>query len=68
MARKTKILCSKALYERLIDATKSYHENGVCFLGKNYYTCPGIKDRSLTCDRCLRQNIIRIEKEDLAPT
>lgn len=62
MARKIKIVCSKAAYERLLEAVKSYYEDGVCVLGKNYYTCPAMKNRDLTCKECLRKNIVRVEE------
>ena len=62
MAPKIKVSCSKAAYERLLEAAKSYYEDGVCVLGKNYHTCPAMTNRELTCEVCLRKNIVRVEE------
>lgn len=59
--RKIKVSCSKAAYERILYAAVNFFENGVCFLGCNYYTCPAQKDPKLTCGECLRKNIVRME-------
>lgn len=56
------IKCSKAQYERIIDAGKSYFENNKCFIGKTFYSCPTIqKNSNIKCDECLRKNIKRID-------
>lgn len=63
MTPKIKVSCSKAAYERLLEAAKSYYEDGVCVLGKNYHTCPAMRNPDLTCRECLRKNIVRVEKK-----
>lgn len=62
MAKKIKISCSKAAYKRILESAASYFENGVCVLGKNYFTCSAMTNRELTCGECLRKNIVRVEE------
>ncbi len=58
------IKCTKAQYERLICAAKTYYEKDVCFLGKTFYSCPSINQQSVTdCDECLRKHIKRVDKK-----
>ena len=62
MAKKIKISCSKAAYERILEAAAGYYENGVCVIGKNYFTCPAMRNPDLQCSECLRKNIVRVEE------
>lgn len=57
------IKCSKAQYERLMDAARSYYENDKCFLGKTFRSCPYIDSKEKSCPECLREHIKRICKE-----
>lgn len=62
MAKKIRVSCSKAAYKRILEAAAGYFEDGVCVLGKNYLTCPAMKNPDLTCAECLRKNIVRVEE------
>ncbi len=64
MAKKIKISCSKAAYERILESVVSYFEDGVCVLGKGVMTCPAMRNPDLTCAECLRKNIVRVEDEE----
>lgn len=60
---KIRVECSNAQYERLVESMKYYFADGKCVLGRCYYTCPSIqKDQTLTCDECIRRNLIRVKK------
>lgn len=55
------IKCTKAQYERLIECTKSYYEDGKCFLGKTIrFTCPNFNKPNIDCGKCLREHIKRV--------
>lgn len=58
------IKCSKAAYERIIEAC-AYADK--CVLGKSAFTCYGLKldKRSLNynCKECLREHIKRSDTE-----
>lgn len=52
------VKCSKAQYERIIEAGRCFYENGKCFLGKTVRSCPNIDITSITsCSECLRKHI-----------
>lgn len=54
------IKCSKRQYERIVDALRTYHEDGACGLGKTYVSCPAVLGRSdLKCDQCVRKHMKR---------
>lgn len=58
------IQCTKAQYDRLIDAASTYFENNKCFLGKTFLSCPYIDTiNKITCEDCLRMRIKRVIKE-----
>ena len=62
---KIRVECSKAQYERLVQSMMHYFEDGKCVLGRCYYACPSIqKDSTLTCDACIRRNLILIKRGD----
>lgn len=52
-----KIQCSKAQYKRLIKAGQSYFEDGKCFLGKTFLSCPYIDNKKADCSECIREHI-----------
>lgn len=56
------IKCTKAVYERLIEATYTYFDTSTqrCFLGKTYLSCPAERHKELTCKECLRKHIKRV--------
>lgn len=55
------VKCSKAQYERIIEAGLSFFKNDKCFLGKTFRSCPNIDNIKITsCSECLRKNIIKI--------
>ena len=58
------IKCGKAQFNRIVEAMieSSLHEEK-CVLGKTAYTCPAVGDNfsSLTCDKCIRAKVLRVE-------
>lgn len=59
---KIRVECTNAQYERLVESMKFYYKDGKCALGRCYDTCPGIqKDQTLTCDECIRRNLIHVK-------
>ncbi len=60
---KVEIKCSKAQFNRIIDALmrSGINSDGKCVLGKNEFTChyTNGKNPQLTCTECFRKNIVR---------